>query len=139
MTDNTPQLVKDPTENPTPTQALVRLYKPIKKFFSFSLSLHRTNPYVSCNYRGAGTMYHWRCAKYYLLQLKNLLVYHSRTPINLTYSPTKTFLDIKYVLAQSLQQLSQIYFFPKQTIPTTHYYKVFQPIAPTFKNQIRGS
>jgi hypothetical protein len=56
--------------------------------------------------------------------LNNLQVYHSKALMNSTYLSTKTFLAIKYALAQSLQQqknqyqfpfreLSEIRFFPK--------------------------
>ncbi|PKY57589.1 hypothetical protein RhiirA4_478758 [Rhizophagus irregularis] len=77
MTDiikhNTPN-----TETLTPTQAILRLYKPCK-IFPFRLGIKTLNPYTSCDTRGSGTLYNTKKGRYFLLSLN----YHADKPLSI--------------------------------------------------------
>ncbi|POG72973.1 hypothetical protein GLOIN_2v1828557 [Rhizophagus irregularis DAOM 181602=DAOM 197198] len=59
----------DSTTPPPVSQAILRLYKPITKFFNISMRISKLSPYLSCDTRGSGTLYNTRKGRYYLLRL----------------------------------------------------------------------
>ncbi|GET02734.1 hypothetical protein GLOIN_2v1779171 [Rhizophagus clarus] len=69
----TPSHPPSVNENNEPTKgsALVCLYKPAN-IFPISFSLLRVCPYLSCDTRGAGTLFNTKKARYYLLSLGQL-------------------------------------------------------------------
>ncbi|GBB86887.1 hypothetical protein RclHR1_13320001 [Rhizophagus clarus] len=69
----TPSQAPSVNDNNEPIKgsALVRLYKPAN-IFPVSFSLFHVCPYLSCDTRGAGTLFNTKKARYYLLSLGHL-------------------------------------------------------------------
>ncbi|GES79256.1 hypothetical protein GLOIN_2v1779171 [Rhizophagus clarus] len=66
------QTPNDNTNNePVKGSALIRLYKPAK-IFPISFFLRHVRPYLSCDTRGAGTLFNTKKARYYFLSLAHL-------------------------------------------------------------------
>ncbi|CAB4415536.1 unnamed protein product [Rhizophagus irregularis] len=59
-------------DNPTPTQAILRLYKPCKTY-PLTISTKILSPYTSCDTRGSGTLYNTKKGRYFLLSLSNTI------------------------------------------------------------------
>jgi hypothetical protein len=56
---------------PLPTQATLRLYKPIKNIYYFSFALFQVYPHTSFDTRSANTMYNKKKGLFYLLEYDN--------------------------------------------------------------------
>ncbi|GBC12296.2 hypothetical protein GLOIN_2v1837698 [Rhizophagus irregularis DAOM 181602=DAOM 197198] len=59
----------DSTTPPPVSQAILCLYKPLKKFFDISMRISKLSPYLSCDTRGSGTLYNTKKGRYYLIRL----------------------------------------------------------------------
>ncbi|GES99139.1 hypothetical protein GLOIN_2v1779171 [Rhizophagus clarus] len=60
--------INNTPNEPYKGSAIIRLYKPAT-IFPISFLLHHLHPYLSCDTRGAGTLYNTKKARYYLLSL----------------------------------------------------------------------
>ncbi|GBB93367.1 hypothetical protein RclHR1_21580002 [Rhizophagus clarus] len=76
-TPSHPPIVNE-NNKPIKGSALIRLYKPAN-IFPISFSLFHVCPYLSCDTRGAGTLFNTKKARYYLLSLGQLKTTGIRT------------------------------------------------------------
>ncbi|GBC05746.1 hypothetical protein RclHR1_00640034 [Rhizophagus clarus] len=116
--------INNTPNEPYKGSAIIRLYKPAT-IFPISFLLHHLHPYLSCDTRGAGTLYNTKKARYYLLSLglstsfgpetNNFMVFtndtelsgdHQRT-FSSTHIVTKYFSRLRVLLKEKLCSIKQ--------------------------------